>query len=228
MKLEQVVPWGRSLAEYRAMFALSEADLQRRILGCGDGPASFNAEMTASGRPTVTSVDPLYEFEAADIARRITEAERLVMAEVRTHAAEFNWSWFEDPEALLRARKHAMAVFLEDYQRGKRQRRYLAGALPQLDLAADAFDLCVCSHLLFLYSNQLSLDFHRRGIAELLRLAPKVRLYPLREHLSYALSPHLEPVCRELQAQGFRTEVVPVGYEFFPGANQMLRVRRQG
>ena len=50
MKLEQVVPWGRSLAEYRAMFALSEADLQRRILGCGDGPASFNAEMTAAGR----------------------------------------------------------------------------------------------------------------------------------------------------------------------------------
>jgi hypothetical protein len=124
MKLEQVVPWGRSLAEYRAMFSLSEADLQRRILGCGDGPASFNAEMTASGRPTVTSVDPLYAFEAADIARRLTEAERLVMAEVRTHAAEFKWSWFEDPEALLRARKQAMAVFLEDYERGKRQRRY--------------------------------------------------------------------------------------------------------
>ena len=64
MKLEQVVPWGRSLAEYRAMFTLSEEDLQKRILGCGDGPASFNAEMTASGKPTVTSVDPLYAFEA--------------------------------------------------------------------------------------------------------------------------------------------------------------------
>ncbi len=47
MKLENVVPWGRSLAEYQAMFALSEEELQKRILGCGDGPASFNAEMTS-------------------------------------------------------------------------------------------------------------------------------------------------------------------------------------
>ena len=107
MKLEQLVPWGRSLAEYRAMFTLSEADLQKRILGCGDGPASVNAEMTASGRPTVTSVDPLYAFSAADITRRIAETERLIMAEVRAHAVRFKWSWFENPEALLRARKHA-------------------------------------------------------------------------------------------------------------------------
>ena len=31
------------------MFDLSAADLGRRILGCGDGPASFNAELTAQG-----------------------------------------------------------------------------------------------------------------------------------------------------------------------------------
>jgi hypothetical protein len=30
MKLENVVPWGRSLTEYQAMFALSEEDLQKR------------------------------------------------------------------------------------------------------------------------------------------------------------------------------------------------------
>ena len=35
--LEQVVPWGRSFEEYRAMFALSDADLEGRVLGCGDG-----------------------------------------------------------------------------------------------------------------------------------------------------------------------------------------------
>jgi hypothetical protein len=41
MKLENVVPWGRSLTEYQAMFALSEEDLQKRILRCGDGPREF-------------------------------------------------------------------------------------------------------------------------------------------------------------------------------------------
>jgi hypothetical protein len=90
MKLENVVPWGRSLTEYQVMFALSEEDLQKRILGCGDGPASFNAEMTSSGRQTVTSVDPLYAFSVPDITRRITETEQLIMADVRTNAAKGN------------------------------------------------------------------------------------------------------------------------------------------
>jgi hypothetical protein len=49
MKLDEIVPWGRSLAEYQLMFSLTEADLSRDILGCGDGPASFNAEMTDRG-----------------------------------------------------------------------------------------------------------------------------------------------------------------------------------
>ena len=31
MKLENVVPWGRSLTVYQAMFALSEEDLQKRF-----------------------------------------------------------------------------------------------------------------------------------------------------------------------------------------------------
>ena len=40
--LKQIVPWGRSFAEYVAMFALSGDDLGKRILGCGDGPAAFD------------------------------------------------------------------------------------------------------------------------------------------------------------------------------------------
>lgn len=72
MKLADVVPWGRSLAEYCAMFSLQEIDLQGRILGCGDGPASFNAEMTALGR-AVVSVDPNYNFSGAEIAQRVAE-----------------------------------------------------------------------------------------------------------------------------------------------------------
>jgi hypothetical protein len=57
--LEQVVPWGRSFEEYRAMFALSDADLEGRVLGCGDGPASFNAVATQRGA-NVVSCDPIY------------------------------------------------------------------------------------------------------------------------------------------------------------------------
>ena len=61
--IDRVIPWGRTLSEYGAMFDLSEGDLCGRILGCADGPASFNAEMKAQGR-SVISVDPLYSYSA--------------------------------------------------------------------------------------------------------------------------------------------------------------------
>jgi hypothetical protein len=41
--LDKVVPWGRSFDEYVRMFDLTPADLGKRILGCGDGPASFGS-----------------------------------------------------------------------------------------------------------------------------------------------------------------------------------------
>jgi hypothetical protein len=46
MELSKVVPWGGSLNEYRQVFSLSAEDLHKKILGCADGPASFNAELT--------------------------------------------------------------------------------------------------------------------------------------------------------------------------------------
>ena len=70
--IDRVVPWGRSAAEYRAMFGFDESNLGGGILGCGDGPASFNAEMSAQGH-TVVSVDPLYAVSAAAIERRVEE-----------------------------------------------------------------------------------------------------------------------------------------------------------
>ena len=59
--LDQVVPWGRSFEEYRRMFMLSDEELNLRILGVGDGPASFNSEMKTLGH-TVVSIDPIYSF----------------------------------------------------------------------------------------------------------------------------------------------------------------------
>lgn len=70
MKLNEVVPWGRNLEEYRLMFALSEADLNAKILGCGDAPASFNAQMTKLGY-SVTSIEPIYQFSAQEIRERV-------------------------------------------------------------------------------------------------------------------------------------------------------------
>ena len=65
-RLDHVVPWGRSFDEYRRMFTLADADLDLTIIGCGDGPASFNAEATLRGG-RITSCDPIYRFEKSRI-----------------------------------------------------------------------------------------------------------------------------------------------------------------
>jgi hypothetical protein len=52
------------------VFGLDDIDLDTRILDCASGPASFNAEMTAANYK-ITSIDPLYQFSAEEIANRV-------------------------------------------------------------------------------------------------------------------------------------------------------------
>src|SRR5688500_10607417 len=88
--LSSVVPWGRSYDEYVRMFALT-GDLKGRVLGCGDGPASFSAEATQRGA-RVVSCDPLYQFDAAQIRQRIDETAAEVIEQARQNAHEFVWN----------------------------------------------------------------------------------------------------------------------------------------
>jgi hypothetical protein len=70
-----------------------------------------------------------------------------------------------------------MEKFLADYERGLREQRYITGELPSLPFDSGSFGLAVCSHLLFLYSDLLSEDFHIRSVLELCRVAGEVRLF---------------------------------------------------
>jgi SAM-dependent methyltransferase len=222
--LENVIPWGRSFKEYVALFNLSEADLQSRILGCGDGPAAFNRELTRRGG-TIVSVDPVYAFSSEDIRGRIEATFDEVLDKVRQNRQEFVWSQITSPEELGQVRMAAMETFLADFEAGKAAGRYVAAELPSLSFADDSFDLALCSHFLFLYSPQLSLEFHLQAILEMLRLAPEVRIFPLLE-LGSKPSRHLEAVMAELEQQGYHPQVEPTAYEFQKGGNQLLRIQR--
>jgi hypothetical protein len=224
MKLEEVVPWGRSLAEYQSMFNLSATDLNAKILGCGDGPASFNAEMTELGY-SVVSIDPIYQFSAEQIEQRVRATYEPVISQVKQNPDRYIWQNFRDADELGKARLVAMEKFLSDYESGKIAGRYLDQSLPNLEFADDQFDLCLCSHLLFLYSEQLSLDFHVAAIHELLRIAPEVRIFPLLQ-LDCKPSPYLELVTEELANKGCNFQVKSVAYEFQKGGNKMLSIRR--
>jgi hypothetical protein len=221
--LDKVVPWGRSYDEYVSMFGLSGADLGLRILGCGDGPAGFNATLTKRGG-RVVSVDPLYAFDAEQISGRISETYETVMSQLRKNRSDFVWGVIPTVEQLGMLRMAAMETFLADFDAGKLAGRYIPGELPALPFAAGEFDLALSSHFLFLYSGHLSAQFHLQALRKMLRVAREVRVFPL-VTLDNTLSLHLKFVREQLASLGFNVEVRRVPYEFQRGGNEMLAIR---
>ncbi|WP_428102170.1 SAM-dependent methyltransferase [Candidatus Rariloculus sp.] len=216
------VPLGRSYDEYVEMFALTSTELCGRILGCADGPASFNAIHSSNGG-RVVSIDPLYDFSAEQIRDRIGETFPEAMHQVRLNESEFVWDRIRSVDELAHVRMQAMNRFLDDYPQGKSDGRYIPRGLPNLPFAEREFDLALCSHYLFLYSAQLSTAYHIRSIRELCRVAAEVRIFPLLE-LGSVASRHLDAVMANLRGSGHECSVHAVPYEFQRGGNSMLRV----
>lgn len=222
-KLESVVPWGRSLDEYIRMFDLTADDLSLNILDCAGGPASFNVEMTHKGYKVI-SCDPIYQFSADEIAQRIQDTYQTIVDGAKATREYFVWQDIQSPEHLGQIRMAAMQQFLEDFPLGIQQERYITAELPILPFESAQFDLSVCSHFLFTYSDLLSQDFHLASIQELCRVATEVRIFPLLNNYSREVSPLLASVIKELAAQGYNWLISQVPYEFQKGGNQMLQV----
>jgi hypothetical protein len=226
MTLKNVVPWGRNLEEYKAMFALSEADLRSKLLGCGDGPSSFNAEATTK-HGLVVSIDPVYRFSKEEIARRIAETSETVLAQVEKNRNDFVWENIRSVDELEAVRMAAMREFLEDYECGREEKRYIEAELPRLPFEDHAFDLVLCSHFLFLYGDHFDLSFHIDSLLEMCRAGKEVRVFPLID-LKGKRSKHLRPLIDALERSGYRCSIQRVGYEFQKGGNEMLRVQCPG
>ena len=145
------------------------------------------------------------------------------MSQVRLNPEGFVWKYFRNTDQLGQARLTAMRTFLADFERGKPEGRYVTASLPSLPFGAGQFDIALCSHLLFLYTDQLSLEFHRASIEELLRVAAEVRIFPLLT-LERTRSPHIEPLLSYLATQGWSTDICSAAYEFQRGGNRMLRI----
>jgi hypothetical protein len=178
--------------------------------------------MTSAGF-SVVSVDPIYFYAGAEIAARFEATSATVVEQVRASLNKWKWDYHRDPDGLLVNRRQALSKFLADYDVGRQQGRYQIAALPDLPFPDGQFDLALCSHLLFLYSEHLSADFHVRSVMELCRVAREVRIFPLLT-LSHQPSPHLVPVRARLEQAGWASEIVRVNYEFQKGGDEMLRV----
>ncbi len=224
MVLDKVVPFGRSMDEYIKIFNLTKADLNKRIIGVGDGPASFNAEMTRQGK-NVVSIDPLYQFSGDQILQRFNEVVDNIINQVKATPNDWVWSYHKSPDDLRQNRVKVIQEFLADYDSGKKANRYIFGELPNFAYNNQEFDIALCSHLLFLYSEQLDYDFHLNSVDEMLRIAQEIRIFPLID-LMLKPSPHLEKIIKYCTDKGYKINIEKVEYELQPGGNKMLKITK--
>jgi hypothetical protein len=222
--LEKIIPFGRSLDEYVKLFNLTETDLHKAILGIGDGPASFNAEGTKLGYQ-ITSIDPIYSLTANQIQNRFYEVVDNVITQVEQTPNDWVWEYHKSPDDLRKNREKALALFCDDYELGKQKGRYKVGELPCLNYSDQTYELGLCSHLLFLYSEQLDIKFHIDAVCEMLRVCQEVRIFPLIT-LNLQPSPYLPIVVETLEGKGYQCELQPVIYELQRGGNTVLKISK--
>ena len=221
--LDQVVPWGRCFDEYKDMFSLTSYDLSKKIIGVGDGPASFNFEATAM-EARITSVDPIYQFTRDDIKTRIDETYDVVMKQLESNQHQFAWDVIKSPKELGATRLNSMNVFLDDFETGLEEKRYVAGCLPELQFEDNSFDLALVSHFLFLYSDQMDFQFHLDSINEILRISNETRIFPLIK-LDGTKSQPVEKIIDSLKNK-FDITIQKTDYHFQLGADEMMIIKR--
>lgn len=218
--LKNVVPWGRNLSEYQEMFGLTNEDiLTTKIISFGDGPASFNTEGTKMGGH-ILSLDPIYQFSKQKIEERLLKTRDVVMDQTRRNVNNYKWDRIKDPSDLENIRMSAMTAFLDDYEGGLSEKRYLYHELPRkTKFKKDTFDIGLSSHFLFLYTS-LGLDFHIQSINEMLRICKEVRIFPILnlDGCESALSDQVMRYCKK----NYTVEIRSTDYEFLKHANKMM------
>jgi hypothetical protein len=170
------------------------------------------------------SCDPLYGADSSQIRQRIEATFDEVLDQTRRNADEFVWESITSVDELAVLRKSAMEAFLADYDQGKAAGRYVEGELPALPFPNRSFDIAVCSHFLFLYSDQLGEAFHVKAVHDLCRVALEVRIFPLLA-LGSRPSPYVDMLVEAARNSGCDVSIEMVPYEFQRGGNQMMRIR---
>ena len=216
--------WGHSLADYRQMFGLSDEDLDKKIIDCGAGPASFNADMHELGK-RVISVDELYQLPFDMLETSIEKQFQAMHDEMAEHLDKFNWhDQYPDLEALTQARKQGMQRFFDDFEEGLTNGRYVGEEAQKLSFANFSFDLALCLHYLFTIHAARGVDYHIQSITEMARIAQEVRIFPLLDGHG-EISELLNPILMHLQQNNYAVEVRQVNFDLHKNGNAMLVVR---
>lgn len=222
-ELKHVVPWGRNFNEYGLMFQLNESDKQKKIASFGDGPASFNCEATQKGY-SVTSFDIIYQFTTEQLRQRIEEVRLIVMEQMKENMDNYVWTTMKDLKHLEEIRMSAMNLFLSDFEKGRKEKRYIYHELPaRIDVADNTFDIGLSSHFLLMYTD-LGFEFHIKTISEMLRICKEVRIFPVM-NLDGQKTELIENVINYFR-QSYKVRIEETKYEFQKNGNRLLIISK--
>ncbi|NLK94894.1 MAG: SAM-dependent methyltransferase [Clostridiales bacterium] len=217
--LSKVVPWGRNYNEYVKMFMLSDEECNLKIASFGDGPASFNCDSNGN----VISFDPIYNYSKEEIEKRILETKDEVIKQTELNRKNFIWNEIKNTGELETLRMDAMKKFLEDFEKGKKEGRYIPFELPKkLPFNDKYFDIGLSSHFLLLYS-ELGLKFHFDAIDEILKVCKEVRIFPILD-LDANKSALLEPIINRYKEK-YEVSIRDTTYEFQKEGNKLLVIK---
>ena len=221
LQLDRVVLLGRTLEEYRRYFTLDLSSLKgKAILDVASGVSSFCADAHDQGL-NVTAADRIYNLSPEEIELRcVHDLDHVVQS---VHGLDtYRWDFYRNPEYLRTFRERAYKRFLEDY-RTHGNRRYVPVELPKLPFADEQFDLTLVSYLLFVYEDQLSYDFHKESIAEIMRVTSgEARIYPI-VTFEAKRSTFLDRLPEDFPSLHF--EEVKTDFEFLRGSNYYLSIK---
>jgi hypothetical protein len=222
--LENVVPWGRTRAEYIKMFSLSDSDLSKKIASFGDGPASFNYESTINDCDVI-SFDIIYQFSKEEIETQINKTREIVLTQMKQNMENYIWTDIKTVDELEKRRIGAMKLFLDDYNKGKADGRYLYHELPnKTKYEENYFDIGLSSHFLLMYT-KLGYEFHIKTITEMLRICREIRITPIvtldGEHSELTMK------IIEYFENEYAVRIINTNYNFLKNGNQMLCITKK-
>jgi SAM-dependent methyltransferase len=215
----------RSYDEYLAMFALDAQDLSGSVLDCSAGAASFVTVARANGTRAY-AVDPAYALSREQLARAVHDDLQRGTAIAEQHPDRFVWEWFGSREGRDRMRRAAGARFLAALAGSPSW--LVAAELPRLPFVDRSFDLVLCSHLVFTWSDVLGPDWHRAALLELVRVAGReARVFPTVMQGRGDAVPFWAELMAALAEHGIIAEERQVPYRFQVTGDRMLVLSRR-
>lgn len=220
--IEDVAFIGRTVGEYERMFDLDLAEWEgKSVLDCPGGACALVAHANERGIEAV-GADLMYDTPPDELRAKCEADIDTAIAGFDGVEDQFVWTFYDDVADVRAHWTAAYEEFIEDYEEHYGSDRYVPAKLPDLPFADDSFSLVLSAHLMFLYMDELSHEFHEESLLELARVASEeVRVYPL-ARFDGKRYPRLDELREALAAEGYETEVRPVPFAFQREEPEML------